>query len=183
MQDEKDLTGEIHNEDELSSLLAGIRDENPFAVPEGYFDELPELINKRIERQKALRKKILIRSLYPAGLAAAMIAAILMFYFLGKKEDKKISTKYFSECRWQYNAIEDYLLNTAGIDEETIIDVMCNDANEKPAMNIENPFYDSRDSITGRSGKKAVIPADTSITKEDIIQYLMDEDIDPENDL
>ena len=55
--------------------LESLRNQNPFRVPDGYFDELPHLINQRIEAKPIITKS---RRLHPGVFAAAASVIILL---------------------------------------------------------------------------------------------------------
>jgi hypothetical protein len=55
--------------------LESLRDQNPFRVPDGYFDELPHIINQRIEANPYKAKS---RRLHPGVFAAAASVVLLL---------------------------------------------------------------------------------------------------------
>jgi hypothetical protein len=184
MKDENYIPDEKQNGDNLPPALKGLQGKDPFAVPEGYFDELPGRIMQRIGQQGSPSKLKLLfrRPMIPVSLAAAMIGLMIMFYFLLKPEEQNIRTNYLAENSQNVKAIEDYLLNSSDVDEDAIVEAIVDDQ-ETPVINLENPFYTGNDSIPANKDKETVIPADTTITPDDIINYLLDEDYDPDTDL
>lgn len=55
--------------------LESLRDQNPFKVPDGYFDELPHCISERIEANPIIRKS---RRIHPGVFAAAASVVVIL---------------------------------------------------------------------------------------------------------
>ncbi len=80
--------------DELKDapMLKSIRRENPFRVPEEYFETLADKISERIIRQKPAGKVIPVRkNVWLKYAAAACIGAVLFsgIYYLSREKEKK----------------------------------------------------------------------------------------------
>jgi hypothetical protein len=151
------------------------QEENPFKVPEGYFDTLQDQIMQKIHQpEKTSHRRLWI----PAAVAAVLAACALMFFLLipGHKSANEIS----SPVAYTYSdAVRDYLENQ-DIDEESIIAVMTdNQTDDINANDLINPI--SNDSIPGVRKTENTIQLDSTITNDDILQFLLDEgyEIDP----
>ncbi|MDP4290437.1 MAG: hypothetical protein Q8908_05100, partial [Bacteroidota bacterium] len=55
--------------------LENLRDQKSFRVPDGYFDELPHIINERIQENPNIRKS---RRIHPGVFAAAASVVVLL---------------------------------------------------------------------------------------------------------
>jgi hypothetical protein len=150
--------------------------QNYFKVPDGYFEKLHDDITANIAENKtiAMRKLPNIRRIaFISGAAAAIITIILMFSLMLKKEtrgtDDTILFAYSQE------AITGYL--EENMDEDALVE----------ASNADISFFDSDklkeilaagDTIKPNSENSYKI--DTTLNKNDILEYLLDENIDPE---
>jgi hypothetical protein len=180
MKDNKHISDKDQNSDYVPRILQGLKDNNPLTVPEGYFEALPGKIKERIarEQEKAGKTRPLYKIvLYTTGLAAAVAALMIMFYFVLSNDDNNRNTGKMADNRQVYNAIEDYLLNNANIDEEAITEAIISDDDTIPLSAAQ---YDS---IYSMDKDQQLQAADTVITRDDIIQYLLDEDFDSDTDL
>jgi hypothetical protein len=75
----------MKNQDQISAKLAGLKKENPFRAPSGYFDDFPARMQHRLELEKAGEEKQKIRFITMVkpilGLAAAFAAVFIMVYW------------------------------------------------------------------------------------------------------
>jgi hypothetical protein len=141
--------------------------QDPFIVPEGYFDELPSRVMNKIERQKSRPKAMLtftgiIRNAWvPAALVT--IAALIFFYEQPPQKNKNstplnslVTSAPMNEYDPEY-AEEALLIEEAGITEK--------DENQ----------------IDMNSMCVSLLKSDTaSISNEEKIQFLLDENYDTE---
>jgi|WetSurMetagenome_2_1015567.scaffolds.fasta_scaffold427051_1 hypothetical protein len=184
MKRTKKIFEESEPGDKLSPLLQNLKKENPFQLPENYFEALPDQINSRI---KSLKEKptnqssFFSRPLYPILAVAAMFGLVALMFFLLIPSKKTGETEKLANNSENYNAIEDYLINNANIDEESIVNAIIDEDNNTPFILIGDSTLINNDSIPKQN--TIVFPSDTSISKDDILQYLLDEDLDIEPDL
>ena len=151
------------------------QEDNPYKVPEGYFDSLQDQIMQKIRQEKKTTHR---RLWIPAAVAAVLAACALMFFLLIPRQDS--GNEITSPTEYTYaDAVREYLENQ-DIDEESIIAVMNdNQNNEVNALDLISPI--SNDSIPGVKKNENTIQLDSTITNDDILQYLLDEgfEIDP----
>lgn len=88
------------NEDQLPPRLAGLKKDNPFRTPAGYFDDFPARLQHRMELEKSRAsagKTRVIDILKPVlGLAASFAAVFMLVYWpvknLNERQSAKIQT-------------------------------------------------------------------------------------------
>jgi hypothetical protein len=180
MKNEKNIPQNNQNGDDLPPIFKGLNKQESMNVPDGYFESLSEKIRQKIAQQpvKAGRTRPLYTIIiYAAASVAAVIALMVMFYFLMKPAENITNKKYTADNEMLQKAIEDYLLNTANVDEETIVDAMITGDDTIPAAGTR---YVS-DSIAFE--EQQGVAGDTTISRDDIIQYLLDEDFDSDSDI
>lgn len=144
------------------SILSGIKKETPFTVPEGYFDELPNVISNRILRPE---KKNFFFSLYNfrqnPGYAIGLIAALLLIFVM----------VYLSR-----DHRTDQNLQITGISIELLIE-------EEPGLidfSYDYFFYETWISLSEEDLSEDVFsdfPSDPDLNDETIIDYLSEEDV------
>lgn len=75
----------MNNKDNINGPLSKLKRENPFKVPEGYFDEFPARLHERIRQESLAAEKPrgrIIQMIRPTlALAAGFAAIIVMVYF------------------------------------------------------------------------------------------------------
>ena len=160
-----------YNPDELDSLgnfapeLSKIKKENPFRVPKNYFNELPMAIQQKVSKSKQIsvweRFTQLIKkpeySITFAIVATAFIVALALFIKPDVQKDEFISEITVEDI------IKEYPEFISSIDESMIIELLFVDNNYE----IEDYFNTN-------------IESDSSISEDDIIDYLSDENFDTE---
>jgi hypothetical protein len=137
--------------------LSEIKKQNPFAVPDGYFDEFLSRLQDKLGEQKDAKKRSLYYSLkpyiYSVASVAAIVLAILVFYKIsGNKQSETALLN--SEIAL---AFEDDIYD---LDEMYIIE------NYTERQEAEEMVYDYGSDPT---------------YKDEIIRYLLDEDIEIES--
>lgn len=151
--------------------------DNFFKVPEGYFEKLPEDIQHRIESNKVIEQKQssnIRRITFISGLAAAVIIIALLFSFLIKKEtDENTDISLFNLSD---QAITDYLADNT--DENTLVEASNDDISFFDADKLKD-LLTSDDTIVPNKENQS-IEMDTTLKKDDILEYLLNENIDPE---
>lgn len=154
-------------------FLNNIKKENSFAVPDGYFDTLPEtILEKCMKNQKANSKNYFIRNprfYFPFFTAIAML--VVIFYILKNHNSDTIIIKgsqQFVNVSDKYFYLENLIENNE-LDESLIIEVIADDTSkvQTPVMIDPTELQNAMLQISGDS---------TVLTKEDIIQYLLEEE-------
>ncbi len=156
---------ELDNLDELAPGLSKIKKENPFRVPDGYFDKLPNIIREKIIKPNTVSVweqffLLLKQPKYSMSLAVATMAIVLALFVFVKPDGQE--DQFLSDI-----TIEDILRENPeliySIDESLIIEVLLAENGE----DIRD-YYDYN------------IKSDTSISDDEIIDYLSDENFDTE---
>jgi len=144
--------------------LESLRDQNPFRVPDGYFDALPQIIINRIEANPV---KIKSRRMHP-GVFAAAASVVLM---LGLAFLMRSSIFNENSTEMQLSSIPDtHIVNhldsaiTKGeLDEPILMDVVA-DVNAKEATSA------STSNTQVQSEAVSILP---TVSDEEIIEYLV----------
>ncbi|MBS4012997.1 MAG: hypothetical protein KGZ97_04445 [Bacteroidetes bacterium] len=142
------MTNDFKINDELrdeGKLLNSIPKQNPFAVPDGFFETLPQSINKRIHKGQ---QPSLLSVLFPkpVRVAFASIAAIALV-FAGVLWFNKIETGNIANFDDE-NYVEEYLLgymdyNPSGLYQMVYDeDFDFTDANDKSEIDDDDDLFD-----------------------------------------
>jgi len=169
---------ENDNFKESAPGLFSMNKENPFNVPDGYFDNLSNEISKKcigsnIDKSTPVFKITFKKILIPLSIAATIIIILLIFF----KEHKNAINK----TQYAYNDMigaSEYLknlINNNELDENLIVSEIINDDTTKTGTliqptNIDNSILNTSLDFTTDSLNK------NKITKDDIIQYLLEND-------
>jgi hypothetical protein len=149
---------------------------NYFTVPEGYFEKLPEEITAKIGAQSAIHtnKHSLIRNMVTiTSLAAAVILVLLVFSFLMKKQiPQNNDISFFSDAD---QAITEYL--EENLDENALVEASNDNISFFDAGKLKE-IIASDDTIL--PNKENTFEIDTTLKKDEILEYLLNENIDPE---
>jgi hypothetical protein len=148
------------------------------SVPEGFFDTLPKLIDQRIA-QLPEKKHTLTRRLWvPVATVAAMLGLLAFLFWLLKPVEKEVDMSQYADVLRDHDAIIEYLIATDGIDQESLIEAVpenyCNSLNVLPYDSI-SPAADTNEY---KGTKEVKLVLDSTITSDDILQYLMDEGVE-----
>lgn len=156
----KKQIGEEH-EDEGSRIFKRMKNENPFRVPDDFFEEQRKKINQRIAEQgnednhDGHRSRLSIKRLYPLLAAAAVILLLLAIYIipLEKTED------YISNLSLEQllEADPDFINY---MDEDELLETLFADIDVEA---IDDYGYE--------------IQLDSDVNQDDIIEYLLDDNI------
>jgi hypothetical protein len=165
-----------------TNALDHLKNADTFKVPEGYFEQLPAQVLSKIRvTEKSSAQHTRIRKLWlPITSAAAILGgcALLFFFLIPTKETPKGS----ASIDLSYPAaIEQYLQEEEALDEESIVAALVEGPNE-PMLNVNDLLQPvGNDSIPEKSKNTDPIILDSTITNDDILQYLLDEgyDFDP----
>ena len=152
----------LNNSDKSSDFsLEGLKKENPFRVPDGYFDELPLRINERIDVNPVITK---YRRIHPGVFAAAASVVVLLGLVMFLRTNG-IKTEFNTEVSYAsvsdthiVNHLEKAILN-GELEESELMDAV-----------IDNP---SGASVATQTAKAKTVVA----KKKDILKSVSDEDI------
>jgi len=144
--------------------LESLRDQNPFRVPDGYFDELPLRINERIEVNPIIRRS---RRIHPGVFAAAASVVIL----LGLTLVMRTSIFNTSSEEFQFSTIpESHIVNhldsaiiNGEMDEPILIDAVVKASATEPTSKA-----DAAKQIQNES--TGILQ---TVSNEEIIEYLI----------
>lgn len=157
--------------------LCSINNENPFGVPENYFDKLADEISDRCnqpEKKKAIHRETIQKVIIPLAIAASVILIILFNY---KKQE--INTDPNAQAVYADNSgTSEYLENLIDdneLDESLIVSAIVND--DTIASNAKDNHDEEK--IKAMNENPVIITdsvSNTTITEDDIIQYLLEDD-------
>jgi hypothetical protein len=128
--------------------FSDIRKDNPFGVPDRYFEDFSSRLNERIHAEKGvIRKKNFALTWKPYAAAAILLIVALLAgnYFFGNYQGRKADKLFHAEIS---QVVEQELYS---ISEETILEVLEVKTNETPDG--------------------------STISSEDAIEYLLNEDL------
>jgi len=163
---------EKDNLSESEPKLFSINKENPFDVPADYFENLASVISEKSFH--AINKKYkptYIKILIPAAITTIMVFAIL-FFFNKNNNNNKSNTS--TQLAYNNKGTFDYLNNMISsneLDESLIVSAFVNDDTTKTGTqqkDINNISFDTNPINTNDTLNNK------TISKEDIIQYLLD---------
>ena len=150
--------------------LESLRDQNPFRVPDGYFDELPQRISARIEANPIRTKT---RRLHPGVFAAAASVVlllglvVLMPSSINNRTTEAINTYSTTELSSipDSHIVKhlDNAISNGEIDESTLMDVVATSTAQQSTTTITSDNQIENES-TG------ILP---TVSDEDIINYLV----------
>jgi len=161
-------------EENKYSELSFVNKENPFIVPEGYFDNLPGIISEKCvisEKAKVSRPFYLLQKVYFPVLSgiAAVAVFILMFELNNKHEADESGIAQTSQVSQEYSYLGN-LIDDNDLDESDIVEAVVSDDTAKETM----PGLVELNVLSNVQLKNGIDSLE--ITKDDIIQYLLDED-------
>lgn len=102
-----------NEEEKLKNIVPGT--ENPFRVPEGYFDQLPDTIMERIHSQKRPRQSIWHRWAIAAAFVGMVSGVSVVLYNGGGTTENKVATTV-----QQTNTVNNEALDYAMVDNSEI---------------------------------------------------------------
>ncbi len=150
--------------------LESLRDQNPFRVPDGYFDELPQRISARIEANPIRTKT---RRLHPGVLAAA--ASVILLLGLTVVMRTSIFNTSSTESISNFSATGlssipdtrivnhlDKAINSGEIDESALMDVVATATAQNATANTTT--------VEVQNESTGILP---NVSDEDIINYLI----------
>ena len=181
MKDHKTPSDLNKEEEKLPQFLEQLKSQDPFDVPEGYFDSLPDAIMDKVrksQKEEVPVRHLTKRSIYVITALAAVLGGIFLLFFLLTPDSKKDDYGDLALILQDKEAIMDYLINNTNVSDEEIFSVMskelCNKLNVIPHDSIP-PAQD-----TTAAAKPEAVPfkMDSTISKDDILQYLIDQGVE-----
>ena len=163
---------ENDNLNESAPKLFSINKENPFDVPADYFENIASVISeKSFHAINKKHKPIYIKILIPAAITTIMVFAVI-FFINKNNNNNKVSTQlaYNDSSTFDYL---DNMINNNELDESLIVSAFVNDDTTKTGTqqkDINNISFDTNPvNTTDTLNSK-------TISKDDIIQYLLEND-------
>lgn len=165
MLNEKHTYNQNDDLEDLAPKLSGLKKENPFKVPDNYFDELPEIIQAKMNSVSEENKMKGIRFIFSRTqnvitLAAASIVILLAIFILLRNDSG--NTDYFSGITLE-NILEENPEMIESMEDYLLVDVMLTASDY---LEEEN-FIDNMD-------------FDSTLHTDDMINYLSDDEIETE---
>jgi hypothetical protein len=169
-------------EDELKHFVPNlfeINKENPFNVPDEYFDELPAMISAKIHEKSSAQKQIILFNpkLYiPLSIGIAAIIILLMVFIMPEIKTKK-NNNMMAFINTETSAEElyvDSLIDNNELDESLLTQALINDDTSRTS------YSTSRIDNNITNLNKSTVILNDSINKiqntdDDIIQYLIED--------
>jgi len=160
MNSKKDISKEIQEElEELSPKLAKISKQHPYTVPESYFDTLSDQASQMardlgVQRIAVIRRLITVRNVA----VAASIAIIAMLIWMNNF-DKENGHEVLASNDVSVDEMIEYLEeeSSAGLDEYDLVEEL---VGIEPVVVVEETLDENE------------------LTTEDIIDYLLEDNID-----
>jgi hypothetical protein len=159
----------LNTSDQSSNFsLEGLKKENPFRVPDGYFDELPLRINERIDVNPVIKR---YRRIHPGIFAAAASVVVLLGLVMFLRTNG-IKTEFNTEASYAsvsdthiVNHLEKAILN-GELDETELLDAV-----------VDKPSKTSVSQPAAVTKEKVVVAKKVDILKtvsdDEIIDYLV----------
>lgn len=173
IEPEKQASENLHEERILTNSKG-----NPFMVPANYFDELTDAIKSRLTEGKMLQKRPAYKKplIYSVSTAAAVILFFLVFWIVISHLKKNNESIALTDAEYK-EAITEYL--EENLDEHTLIQMSSDsvsifDSRDMPRLPITD------DSLMVSFVSQSNFQFDSTVSKNDIIDYLLNENIDPE---
>ncbi|MFH0893595.1 MAG: hypothetical protein V2A54_04075 [Bacteroidota bacterium] len=154
------------NTEKFESGNTNFRSKNPFQVPDGYFENLPsEIQNRIVNTQSKRRVPAIFRPAYFVPVLAVLILALI---FLRPKQTTTnpalSSTQDYSEFITEY-------YDELGIDDNTIMEAYMDEVQDtiKNKKNLNDSSKINYNMIVPFN------PEDTTLSDEDIMEYLIEQ--------
>jgi hypothetical protein len=150
---------------------------NYFKVPEGYFEKLSGDISEKIaaNHKAAIRKQPNMRRITLISTSAAAVIAVLIIFSVLLKRQLPPQNDW-SSYQISGQAISEYLEDN--VDENTLLEASPDNLSYFDADKLRD-LVTPGDTVKQNKENK-IIDNDTTINKNDILDYLLNEEIDPE---
>jgi hypothetical protein len=175
----QDNNNDEHFQDEPDSpLLDKLKNSGALQVPDGYFETLPQNIMKRIEELPAGSVKARQRYLYPVLAIAAMVGLMAFLFWLLKPVKVETERESVAQVLNDKEAILEYLIDNESIDEESLIGALSPENCDNLRLMPQDSILPAAGNTNNDKAPEASIVIDSTITSDDILQYLIEEGID-----
>lgn len=177
------------HEEMPESLKQYFEKPSPFNVPEDYFSELPGRLKERIDSLPDQNPETSTdrkgrRLNWAVGIAASIVLAVFIWMYLPLKEDGRRADEReaLADMEYTQKVVDEYILeNTSDNDLE---DELANDPAFSP---FSLPLFEMSDDtiptkVNPNDKAAAAVFADSTLSAEDIYEYLNNEGFDPENE-
>lgn len=173
----KNLSDHIENKEHPLPLLPADTQDG-FKVPEGYFEALEQklLLIPASSGHNKLKVRTMIR--YSAIAASILIvaASTALFVIFSRPGNESQQTGNITAEQWQ-QTLSDYLYEN--LDEETLYDQAARQ--DIAFFNPDNPdFQFPGDTTRKAAASKPAFVFDSTITRQEILEYLSNENAEPE---
>ncbi|MDD5570243.1 MAG: hypothetical protein PHD97_03710 [Bacteroidales bacterium] len=163
------------NIEDFENIYKDMKTREPFHVPGNYFEKLPSEISDKIIKHN---KKEIFDFIYSFNLPRILVYAsfiIVIALIVGRNNFKKETNVELSS-----NEIAEVILNDDALmdsfDEETLVAELINEGNTDTLKNKNVQKSSSSAVKTEPIDEIFVNPEDTTITEEDIINYLNEDE-------
>ncbi len=171
-KDKKTYNPQDNNIKIQAPTLFGIKKQNPFSVPDGYFDDLPNIILNRINEKKTVSLWNNLHSLVRKphySIAASLVILLISvagYFFLFNKSNAE--TNIMNPYVELDNIIRDNNINLYNIEESFFIDALLSESDVQ-TNNMYLLYLNQYVTISdGSSGSYEL----ADISSEDIVDYL-----------
>ncbi len=140
---------------------------NPFSVPEGYFDQLPDKIINRINKKDKKINYLYLpgtKVIYAAA-AIIIIALVLGSVLIYTSSDKSLNNNYTDNYYTDSYIMQPEFINQ--FSEEELISALLNEASSKEDLVLFNELYEKNNEEINSTNKEENV----------IIDYLLEDDI------
>jgi hypothetical protein len=150
-------------------------------VPEGYFEDLPNAILERVKQSETKKRAMPARSrrIYWLSTAiAAVISGMILLFFLLRPSQEETDFGDLALILEDKEAILNYLINDADVDEETILASLSGEMCDELSVIPQDSIRPASDTASIKEHQEFKFQMDSSISADDILQYLMDEGVE-----
>ncbi len=163
--------------DELSPTLDRLRRDQVFEVPENYFGQLEQDIHTRIAGQKRGGRNR-VQWWVAVVAAAAMLGAVAFMFTWLYPGGEQADYSELAMVLQDKEAIYQYLLENGNVSEDNLYELSSPDELDQVMILPEDTIFPVQDSSGVTAGLSREIVMDSTISKDDILNYLLDEGVE-----
>jgi len=175
---EKDKQNNDEEIDKFSSILSAMQNDNPFVIPESYFDELPAVIQDRCLKLKKESPYLLfikhsfVNPQFYISVGVLLIAIVIFSLYFEPIQKNQITLAQNIDVETKVNE----LIDENQIDEAMIIESIVSDTDTVKVIKQNTQLNISKQNLSIENPE---------ITPDDILQYLLDNEaeIEPNENL
>lgn len=174
----KTIKNSNKNLEETAPELFSISKENPFGVPENYFENLSDTISNHCLKTEKQEISIISGTFSKFFIPLAFAASIVLFILIFTRKDEINPVGSYSLAYTDQSSTAEYLeylINNDELDESLIISTLIHDDTSK---NVQRNNQNN-ESIKALNENPVILTDSLSniiITEDDIIQYLLEDD-------